>query len=274
MTSWQPLGVIRPELLAAARIEAHYAAIVLASVASSMREPVPDDSHSSLIFEDGEIRTQRIPAPTPFRFALDLERWQLVAAREDGIDAEAHSLAGRTLAEALSWASEASHRLWPEAPRVERRRFPDFPAHAIADGAPFSEPEIELRRELERYFADAALLLGDVADAFDGASPVRLWPHHFDIATLIPVDGKTFERTVGVGLSPGDSFSEEPYWYVTPWPAPKSAVLPASSPPGRWQSEPFLASVSRASELDSEDQEQRLRDFLRHSIRDALVLLR
>lgn len=53
-------------------------------------------------------------------------------------------------------------------------------------------------------------------------SPVRCWPHHFDIATLHMLgDGKT----IGIGLSPGDDSIRDPYWYVNLWPYPHPSRL-------------------------------------------------
>ena len=53
----------------------------------------------------------------------------------------------------------------------------------------------------------------------DNATPVRCWPHHFDIATLLNI-GQENLQSIGIGLSPGDSNNREPYFYVTMWPYP------------------------------------------------------
>ncbi len=53
--------------------------------------------------------------------------------------------------------------------------------------------------------------LGDqVLAAVADASPVILWPEHFDI-------GVTVGELTNLGFSPGDDFSPEPYVYVGPW---------------------------------------------------------
>jgi len=50
----------------------------------------------------------------------------------------------------------------------------------------------------------------------DELEPVRLWPEHFDIAT---VEGAGAARA-NYGVSPGDEAHAEPYAYVGPWEAP------------------------------------------------------
>jgi hypothetical protein len=73
------------------------------------------------------------------------------------------------------------------------------------------------RMPIEGVDPDAAAVLyawwqlGDrMLGAVDGASPVILWPEHFDI-------GVTVGDVVNLGFSPGDEFSPEPYVYVGPW---------------------------------------------------------
>src|SRR5262249_57852622 len=75
-------------------------------------------------------------------------------------------------------------------------------------------------------------------------SPILLGPHHFDIATLLDF-GES--RTIGVGLSPGDSSYAEPYFYVSPSPVPKDRSGPAL-PVGHWHSQGWFGAVLTGSE--------------------------
>lgn len=74
---------------------------------------------------------------------------------------------------------------------------------------------------------------------------VRCWPHHFDVGALFFLDRSDPEiaRSVGVGLSPGDSSFDQPYFYCSPWPVPALDELPAA--PGRlsWHTEGFVSLV-------------------------------
>lgn len=69
------------------------------------------------------------------------------------------------------------------------------------------------------HFADGVLReLGDRLGRGQDASPIRLWPEHFDIAFEMGIDSEG--RRAGYGLSPGDENHAEPYLYVGPWTAP------------------------------------------------------
>jgi hypothetical protein len=76
---------------------------------------------------------------------------------------------------------------------------------------------------LARLYAQAAKVLERVRAKQPGASMVRLWPHHFDVAILI--------GNIGAGFLAGDEAIDEPYWYV--YNSPMPAQLPPLSQ-GEW----------------------------------------
>jgi hypothetical protein len=68
---------------------------------------------------------------------------------------------------------------------------------------------------------------------------------------------------MGVGFSPGDEYYDEPYFYVSIYPAPLVTTLPAL-PVGHWHSHHFTAAIATAgSILDESDQGAAVGSFLR-----------
>lgn len=57
--------------------------------------------------------------------------------------------------------------------------------------------------------------------AEDEASPIVLWPEHFDLA--LEAGPEAAGERANYGLSPGDESHPEPYLYVGPWVAPAPA---------------------------------------------------
>ena len=98
------------------------------------------------------------------------------------------------------------------------------------------------------YYSNANLLLARWASA---SSPIRCWPHHFDIAVLLagPHDG----QTIGVGMSPGDASYGEPYWYVTPWPHSGEFVSQPLAGAGTWHAGNWVGAVLRSSQMRRQD---------------------
>lgn len=278
MSSWQPLGTVPPEELVTARLDLHWASRVLASIASSVLPTAADDSHSALAYQDGALWTQPLPGPRLYRAGLILSELQLLMRSEKGEELASLRLAERPFGHAFEWGRETVARLSPEAPEVKLRELPDFPEHRLGDGALFSGDLSDERAELARYFGNAQRLLSELCEQHADASPVQVWPHHFDIAILIPLDATEASaprQTLGVGLSPGDESFAEPYWYVSPWPAPEEAALPVIDGPGSWQAEPFFAAVLTASEMlaASGPQPENARRFVTAAMRDGMSML-
>ena len=194
----------------------------------------------------------------------------------DTIEAR-RALVGVRVDEGLSWLAEALARtLGGEAQPLSCPEHA-LPAHPVGDGGAFDIAGLEGHLgALAAWFGNAHDMLTDlVRDRSDGA-PVRVWPHHFDIATLVTLadtgDAET-SKSVSVGLSPGDDSYDEPYWYVSPWPYPdpRRDDLPIGA--GHWHTDGFYAAVLTASEMGDADQANRARDFIDQAFAASVGLL-
>ncbi|MFT3698691.1 MAG: hypothetical protein QM831_36430 [Kofleriaceae bacterium] len=162
-----------------ARIELHYAAQILSACADAWLAKRDDDGHTSMIWESPFLQGE-----TGLSLGTDL-----LLVHED----KSFSLVGKTLAEGMAWADAQLGR-----PRGAHMRDYDMPPSPLRSGATFVGYPSELARA---YDAGLAAVSQFAADA-------RVWPHHFDLGAI--VDG------LGIGLSPGDRYYDEPYFYVTP----------------------------------------------------------
>ena len=87
---------------------------------------------------------------------------------------------------------------------------------------------------------------------------MRCWPHHFDIATLTTVSP---DRTVGVGLEPGDVYYDEPYFYVNMRPVPPVDALTATlAGGGIWHTHEWIGAVLPGSHLAAGSTRRELRE--------------
>jgi hypothetical protein len=266
---WNELGAVAPRELRAARLQAHWAAQVLAATGETFLPREADTSHTSMAWDAalGALVGRALPGDAACRIALRVSDLVLCLLGPDSASRAALALPGRSLDEAYRWTSEALR----EATRGARDRplvHPGFalPEHALASGGRFArDPGLP---ELARWLGNADGALRRLARQTRGAGPVRCWPHHFDIASLIEVAPGApggASRTVGVGLSPGDASIDEPYLYVNHWPATSRGVLPALAA-GEWFREGWIGAVLRGSQLvasgDAAAQEGVLRAFL------------
>jgi hypothetical protein len=243
------------ERLADARRQLHWAAQAASSVGKRLLEHQPDFGEQSFRWiEEARVLAQgTVAGPQPFRSALRPSPPTLLLLDGDGRPLRELPLDGRTLKEAFRWLEEEIASLLgrPVDPPLDRSA--DIEAHPTGSGAPFSAADAGAFAELAGWFGTAHRLLSAVAGKNPGASPVRCWPHHFDIATLIPLDGEPSHaetaHSIGAGLSPGDAKRPLPYLYVTPWPYPSTEKLPKLEGGGTWNTEGWVGAILDAATI-------------------------
>jgi hypothetical protein len=288
MSSWKVLGNVDAQHLVNARLQLHWAALLAATVGKRLLPPQPDFSQQSFEWIEraggasgggGALVQGEVAGPRPFRIGIRLADLTLVLLDGEGAALRELKLSGQTVAEAHAWlAAEIDNLL--EAPLDPPLESPglstEMPAHPVGTGRRFTLADSAPFAEVACWFANADGMLREIAARESGASPVRCWPHHFDLATLIPLEtGTTPEslRTVGAGLSPGDGGRAVPYFYVTLWPYPKSpkaSELPALAGGGTWNTEGWMGAVLEAGAISTagsgEGQEGQVREFLASAV--------
>ena len=274
MSTWRPIRAFNRARFAAARLQAHHATQWLARTARAYVPARPDDSHTSLGWDDTFGGLMSHPLPDGVRLGLRFADLTLALCEPDaGPPQDVFPLAGRHDADACTWlmGHAGMRNLDPGAldaplPYMLMER-PDGSAY-VADA--------ESLGQLAVWFANADAALGAarermVAQRLD-APPVRCWPHHFDLDTLVTVAPG---RTSGVGFEPGDDSYDEPYFYVSVYPAPEVGRLPALPPIGHWHAKNFTAAVATATRiLAARDQAAEVAAFLRAATDATIAALK
>jgi hypothetical protein len=269
--SWRKLGEVDPKALGDARAHLHYAAQIVSGVGRTWALKEDDDSHANLEWLPSlsALKGQLPPREPALTAALDLAGLRLLLLDAQGQVQAEKRLDGLTVGEGYAWLRGELAARWSGGVGDFTALHYDMPDHALGRGGRFRRDEPEAFEETARWFGNAAGVLGRVR-AKHGASPVRCWPHHFDIATLISLEG---ERSLGVGLSPGDDSYSDPYFYVGPWPHPQPEKWPGL-PLGRWHADGFVAAVLTGSELVTRaNQAEDLAAFLDSAIEGSRRLL-
>lgn len=244
------LGAELPGELTRARLELHWAAQLVSAAGASLLPPQADDSHTNLGWDSSlAVLAGRHVGAESLRVALVFDGLELLVL-DDERERASTRLAGRTMSQALAWLG---HEVAGDAAALNLPVY-EMPAHPVGEGAPFSEAGAGARTELGVWFAEAFASIGKVVAADPSASPVRCWPHHFDVASLLTLDagaGAEEARSIGVGFSPGDGSYEQPYFYVTPWPYPKTEDLPSLTAGAQWHRDGWTGAVLTAERVIS-----------------------
>lgn len=264
---WSPL-TLDPTALVDARRQLHWAAQLVSGVGFTHLEKRDDDSHPNLGW-DPDADALAGHAVGEFRAAITPADLTLHLIDSHASPLASFPLGGQSLEDGREWMAGALAEQGLPA-HLDLPGY-ELPGHEVANGAAF-DADPDLLAELGRWFASAHHALERVRATHPGASTVRCWPHHFDIATLIPVEGEG--RSVGVGMTPGDHGYPEPYWYVTPWPYPDAPDLP-DLPHGHWHTEGWVGAILTGTETvaGADAQESRVAEFLDAAMRHARALL-
>ncbi|NUN67185.1 hypothetical protein HCU40_21155 (plasmid) [Pseudanabaena biceps] len=244
-----PDFILDLQQLAAARIQFHYAIQPLAAISNALA----DSSNKGLFWDDqlGFI-TRAITSIKSYRVALDPITLTLEFVTDRDQVISVFALSDRTLTEAFDWMKAIVNGLGGASDFITPISYPpnDFPDSDLARDATFQL--LNLTSDLAEYYASADRILQNIVQQEPMASDVRIWPHHFDIATLISIPDEINgqEKSVGIGLSPGDGSYNEPYWYVTPYPYPEDrSNLPILDGDGIWHTEGWVGAILTASQF-------------------------
>ena len=188
------------------------------------------------------------------------------------------SLVGRTDEEGHRRLKTMLDKAGLDASGLDRPSPYAMPDHGIAHGAASGGDRLaEGMRAIAAWFANAQMSIerarGALAARGFEAPPPRCWPHHFDLATLIayPAEVEGGTAYVGAGLSPGDQYYDEPYFYVSIYPRPRIAppLLPVL---GHWHEKDFFAAIAEADKIAARaNPEAELEAFLAAALDAALA---
>jgi hypothetical protein len=258
---WSQLGAIDPRAQVEARLQAHYGLQWATRAARANLPAQPGDDQSNFGWDTSRqaLVTHDWAAADGgifFRVGLGIAVLNLFVVKGTEMVAE-FELEGRTEVEAGTWIDGVLADLGLHAASGVTLRY-SIPVHPVAQGGRYSATTDEAGfAGLARWFAAADDILQEtrlrLVNIGSRASPVRCWPHHFDIATLLsPATGHP-ERvaSIGIGMSPGDEYYPQPYFYVSPWPAPPVDALPALPHPGHWHTLDFVGAVATGEDVVS-----------------------
>lgn len=279
---WRPLHAVDHTRFREARLQAHHASQWLARTARAYIPSQPDDGHTSLSWDHVLEGFMTDPLIDGTRLSLQLPTLTLALRDGDRITTiDSLSLNDRQDPSVCEWLGEILGRRGLNPRALDAPSAYEIPAHAIVQGAAYDSIGSEdCLVELVAWFVNAELLLGHVQGQMTGrkltASPVRCWPHHFDLATLATLAMRSSGTTgyVGVGFSPGDEYYDEPYFYVSVYPDPDAVALPSLPRFGHWHTREFTAAVMPAHKLlTAKNQRVEADNFLQVAVTAAIGLL-
>jgi len=283
MNNWKHLTFNRFDEMEKASNTIHHAAQFIAYAGIHFVEAKADDSHTSAEWlpEKNWLAGQTIKAGrNRIRVILDYPGFVIRIADEHLTPLHTIMLAGQTKQEVLNQLAGHLQSLGLDTSGFNDKLHYQIPHHEVDDGAAFGMPPKELLDELANYRIDGHMMMVRFAERFQTASPVLVWPHHFDEGSYIPLqfEGGEAVGSVSIGLAVADAYYPYPYFYVTAW--KKEGInyehLPEIKLPGKWHTHEWTGQVLEGNSLvniEKGKQEEIVNNFLEKALENAARLV-
>ena len=267
---WLKLGEVAPQLLIETRMQTVWAGSLLTAVAAAHVARPQADANVAMEW----LRAHELLAAEPatdgraFRVGLRISNLSLVLLDAIERPLEEFALDRRTLEDARVWLEDAIADYRDDRPVPLRLSHKGLPSHPVGGGRVFEIGAADACLELARWYTGADVVLRELASVTPEASSVRCWPERLDLRTAIALrseNGHFIRVTALVGMSPGDSYFAEPYWYVALHPVSATCAFPSLAHGAEWHTRDWVGAVLRARKLlpgSASGQRERLVAFL------------
>ena len=261
---WQLLSFPPKEDIDQARMQCHQAIQNVAAVGRSFSPVSAGDEYANLEWDAGLQRLvgRWVKADITFRSSICIKDFEVYLVNENVETISSFAMQGKTQTDVMVWLEHELSSLGADFSKINLNLPYQIPEYATAKREKFNVSNLNACGELSKLYHNTALLLDKIAASDESIGAIKCWPHHFDIAaTMMRLDSGDPEtsRQIGIGMSPGDQYYDEPYFYVSPWPYPTENLLPIDHLGAHWHQDDWVGAVLPLSSLTKESliQDQR-----------------
>lgn len=266
---WKQISLPFDNQMADALMQQHHAAQLIAMAGRHLIPQQPDDSNTSMEYDIASEMLIGNPLSNGLCVALSLTELSIKILGLSLNPVSSFSLVNKTKQQAYDELRTTLAGLDVNVSSLKPELHYQIPDHPLDKGAAFLVKDKSYFQENVRHRHNAGIILTEISQQFKKAAPVKVWPHHFDTGTYIPLafnkKGEV-KRSIGIGWAVADRMINEPYFFVSYWP-PESANGFDTLPPlkvGNWLKGDWKGGVYKLSEfvnLPAAIQYKRTRSF-------------
>lgn len=261
---WQLLTFPSLDDLVQVREQFHQAVQNVAAVGRSFLPKSEADEHANLEwdFDLQRLVGRWVEADIKFRSSISLSEFEVYLVDENFKTISSVIMQDLRQTDVMVWLEFKLSSLGADFSKINLSYPYAIPEYPMAKKEAFHIVNERAAQEMSRLYNNTAYLLKKLLKNEKNASEVKCWPHHFDIAarvTLLDTGDPETSRSVNIGMSPGDKYYNEPYFYCSPWPYPTKNLLDLSQLKAHWHQEEWIGAVLPVSQLKGLDliQDQR-----------------
>lgn len=254
INNWKLLQLPFNQKMHDALQQQHHAAQYLALVGKYLIPQEADDSNTNMQFlpEKNILAGNRLS--NGFRTAFNPNTLEISLLDKNDSVVAGFSLSGKTKQQGFSELKQMLSENRIDASALKNELHYSIPANKLDKGAAFEIKEKIDFPENTKQRHNAELVLNELVTANQHAVPVRVWPHHFDTGSFIPLSynkKNEVSQSIGIGWAIPDTMVSEPYFYISFW-SEKTVdnfnQLP-SLPTGKWITSGWQGGVLKLSDI-------------------------
>lgn len=217
---WKHMSIPFNDALHQALIQQHHAAQFIALAGHYLIPQKPDDSNTNMAyFAESDLLVGNI-LPNGLSVALKLTDLRLRILNQQSNIQKEIILEGKTKREIFKELKQKLSDLGVDVAGFKNELHYKIPLHQLDNGAAFSVKKENNFIENAQFRQNAQFVIEKIVKDYDEAEPVKIWPHHFDTGSFIPVSHNKqgeLSQSIGIGWAMPDSMVNEPYYYLSFW---------------------------------------------------------
>lgn len=261
---WQLLTFPDVSHLSQAREQFHQAIQNVAAVGRSFLPLSPDDENANLEWDASLQRLvgRWVEGDIRFRSSISLQKFEVYLVDEQLRTVSSIAMEGVRQTDVMVWLEHELSKLGADFSKINLACPYVIPEYPTAKKEPFHLEDMKAAGELSKLYHNTATLLKGLLKNEENGSEIKCWPHHFDIAariTLLDTGDPETSRSINMGMSPGDKYYDEPYFYCSPWPYPTKNLIDLSVVKANWHEDEWVGAVLPVSQISEHNliQDQR-----------------
>jgi hypothetical protein len=232
----------------------HHAVQFIALVGRHLIPQKPDDSNTNMQYFPEREMLLGNELSNQYRIGLKLSTLELFLLDKELNQIRHISLVGKTRIQVFEELKNVLSESDIDISNLKDELHYDIPAHSVASGAAFTTENSIYFKENVLHFHNSKTVLEAIVADYKDAAAVRVWPHHFDTGTFIPLSfniSGEITRYIGLGFAIPDSMVDEPYCYISFWSADSTENINTLSPLeiGEWKIPDWNGAVLKLSEI-------------------------
>ncbi len=252
--SWSHLYPLDLSELATVREQLHQAVQSVAAVGRHFLEASKEDENAVLQWIPNPKRLAGKWIDTPkgkFRASISFSEGRIFLIDEQIKVIDSFEIHGNTFNQLMVWFEEHVGKLGLPVENFHVNLPYELPIYPTQKKQAFDLSDMGLSDAFAHYYANSRIILEKLRGTFSGSGETTVWPHHFDQAVSVMLKDSGNPETssyLGLGMSPGDDYYNQPYFYVNSWPyAEEDQLQPLKF--GKWHTDDWVGAVFTAEEV-------------------------